>query len=255
MIPTSIDGTDITGATIDGTDVTEITVDGDTVFTAGLPESVQYQYVAENFASPWPDETGTSDMNVNGLSASTFSNGEPSVFGDGSSDHGLASGPNNLPENEKFGIAFTVEGTDTTLNSRWWGSFDGDHRLILVQSESPGHPVFYVREPGGILDVEANQDIMDGNPHIVIINKNGNDASDIDFYIDDMTSSVSTTIHSNGAFDHTNYSNGDPFAFYARGFGTGTDKHLSYDAGIFEFRDQVYSQSDRTALKNSRPEV
>jgi hypothetical protein len=32
--PTSIDGTDITGATIDGTDVQEITVDGDTVFTA-----------------------------------------------------------------------------------------------------------------------------------------------------------------------------------------------------------------------------
>jgi len=34
MIPTSIDGTDITGATIDGTDVTEITVDGQTVFTS-----------------------------------------------------------------------------------------------------------------------------------------------------------------------------------------------------------------------------
>jgi len=34
--PTSIDGTDITGATIDGTDVTEITVDGDTVFTSSL---------------------------------------------------------------------------------------------------------------------------------------------------------------------------------------------------------------------------
>jgi len=32
MIPTSIDGTDITGATIDGTDVQEITVDGQTVF-------------------------------------------------------------------------------------------------------------------------------------------------------------------------------------------------------------------------------
>jgi len=35
--PTSIDGTDITGATIDGTDVQEITVDGQTVFTAGPP--------------------------------------------------------------------------------------------------------------------------------------------------------------------------------------------------------------------------
>jgi hypothetical protein len=32
--PTSIDGTDITGATIDGQDVEEITVDGQTVFTA-----------------------------------------------------------------------------------------------------------------------------------------------------------------------------------------------------------------------------
>jgi len=37
MIPTSIDGTDITGATIDGTDVTEITVDGQTVFSAVNP--------------------------------------------------------------------------------------------------------------------------------------------------------------------------------------------------------------------------
>jgi len=41
MIPTSIDGTDITGATIDGTDVTEITVDGQTVF---IPESNPVAY-------------------------------------------------------------------------------------------------------------------------------------------------------------------------------------------------------------------
>jgi hypothetical protein len=40
--PTSIDGTDITGATIDGTDVQEITVDGQTVFTA-VPDSVLIQ--------------------------------------------------------------------------------------------------------------------------------------------------------------------------------------------------------------------
>jgi len=34
--PTSIDGTEITGATIDGQEVQEITIDGDTVFTSGL---------------------------------------------------------------------------------------------------------------------------------------------------------------------------------------------------------------------------
>ena len=38
--PTSIDGTDITGATIDGTDVQEITVDGDVVFTSTTADPV-----------------------------------------------------------------------------------------------------------------------------------------------------------------------------------------------------------------------
>ena len=40
MAPTSIDGTEITGATIDGQDVSEITVDGETVFTAILDAAV-----------------------------------------------------------------------------------------------------------------------------------------------------------------------------------------------------------------------
>ena len=43
MAPTSIDGTEITGATIDGQDVSEITVDGETVFTA-IPDSLLYHY-------------------------------------------------------------------------------------------------------------------------------------------------------------------------------------------------------------------
>jgi len=48
MPPTSIDGTDITGATIDGTEVQEITVDGDTVFTAVPPTApVNRMYVAD----------------------------------------------------------------------------------------------------------------------------------------------------------------------------------------------------------------
>jgi hypothetical protein len=67
MIPTSIDGTDITGATIDGTDVTEITVDGDTVFTAvpPIPDSAVAHFDALSAftesdegttITSWPDE-------------------------------------------------------------------------------------------------------------------------------------------------------------------------------------------------------
>jgi hypothetical protein len=63
MPPTSIDGTDITGATIDGTDVTEITVDGQTVFTAGpVPDSgllqARYDFSQEDGSTPVTDLTG-----------------------------------------------------------------------------------------------------------------------------------------------------------------------------------------------------
>jgi len=72
MPPTSIDGTDITGATIDGTDVTEITVDGQTVFTAGLPDSgdLHSRYDAEGLSSgtlsTWTDEVSSFDMSASG---------------------------------------------------------------------------------------------------------------------------------------------------------------------------------------------
>ena len=59
MIPTSIDGTDITGATIDGTDVQEITVDGDVVFSA--------QTIIEGFEDGNLSEyTGSSQFTVTG---------------------------------------------------------------------------------------------------------------------------------------------------------------------------------------------
>jgi len=56
--PTSIDGTDITGATIDGTDVTEITVDGDTVFSAGInTQGLIADWDASNFSGgTWTDQ-------------------------------------------------------------------------------------------------------------------------------------------------------------------------------------------------------
>jgi len=47
--PTSIDGTDITGATIDGTDVQEITVDGDVVFSAVPPIPDENIYLQDDF--------------------------------------------------------------------------------------------------------------------------------------------------------------------------------------------------------------
>jgi len=78
MIPTSIDGTDITGATIDGTDVQEITVDGQTVFTAGtdIPDSQTWQSISsadeqicQNF---WNDNWTFGSTDPNDTSNNSF---------------------------------------------------------------------------------------------------------------------------------------------------------------------------------------
>jgi len=65
MIPTTIDGTDITGATIDGTDVQEITVDGQTVFSG---ESLPVAY--SNLVAWYPfDSSFYGGSNVDDVTA------------------------------------------------------------------------------------------------------------------------------------------------------------------------------------------
>jgi hypothetical protein len=87
MPPTSIDGTDITGATIDGSDVSEITVDGQTVFTAeATPQAgLLHQWDWSNVSattSTVPDLVGSADLTgsftgfdtINGVTAGNFQN-------------------------------------------------------------------------------------------------------------------------------------------------------------------------------------
>jgi len=85
MPPTSIDGTDITGATIDGTDVQEITVDGDTVFSA---ESLPVAY--SNLVAWYPFDSsfygGSNGDDVTAL----FNSGQS---GDSTAYDGTVNGP------------------------------------------------------------------------------------------------------------------------------------------------------------------
>jgi hypothetical protein len=94
--PTSIDGTDITGATIDGQEVQEITIDGQTVFT-GIPDAgeLQARYDATALSqsdgqavSTWTDQASTNDLTAG--TAPTYRasglNGLPVVEFDGNDD-------------------------------------------------------------------------------------------------------------------------------------------------------------------------
>jgi len=70
--PTSIDGTDITGATIDGQEVQEITVDGQTVFTAAEPKLIA-RYKFDNTLN---DSVGSNDASLNSGSQSFTTDAE-----------------------------------------------------------------------------------------------------------------------------------------------------------------------------------
>jgi len=82
MIPTSIDGTDITGATIDGTDVQEITVDGQTVFSAVSNLPVAYS----NLIAWYPFDSATyGGSNADDVTAILGGSGDDTAF-DGTVD-------------------------------------------------------------------------------------------------------------------------------------------------------------------------
>jgi len=117
MIPTSIDGTDITGATIDGQDVQEITVDGQTVFTS------EFSYV-DDF-----DTNTLSDYVIHetllGVSKNfTISNSELvqpdnngyffvyyDVASEGLTDFFVEQVTNVYPDNDWSGVGFLVDGS------------------------------------------------------------------------------------------------------------------------------------------------
>jgi len=114
MIPTSIDGTDITGATIDGTDVQEITVDGDVVFSAtSISPKAVHQWKLDDVNGTMADSIGNADATNQGLTSvnGNFVGGS-AAQGDGSSTAEIsasdASTINSLRD-QPHAWSFTIE--------------------------------------------------------------------------------------------------------------------------------------------------
>jgi len=120
--PTSIDGTDITGATIDGQDVQEITVDGQTVFIASRDISMFSSPIirfdaeavtAPNNTSPvdFPETLGgTSDATpVDNPIFRANQSGKPAIEYDGSDDGHNWTASGNVPTaNDSFSWAVLI---------------------------------------------------------------------------------------------------------------------------------------------------
>ena len=137
--PTSIDGTDITGATIDGTDVQEITVDGDVVFSGGPAPAPNLMYVADyandllrqydlNNKFDLTGATQTATLSVNNVRDLDFSNAGNdlyvSAYGDDRHEHYSCATPYDISnvtlqdvvaENDAHGISVSPDGIDILL--------------------------------------------------------------------------------------------------------------------------------------------
>jgi hypothetical protein len=223
-----------------------------------IPDSVVYQWRAEEFASPWPANVGGVDMTVNGLTSTTFGNGSDAVNGDGTDDRGDAAGPESLLQQETFGLAFTIRFGSLTEFSGLFGVTEGDARITHftgLSGQLGDIQPSYKDNNGNELSVYTNNAYDDGTVHPVVINKTSNSASGVSIWVDDMAAAAPTTITSDGAFDHTNVSLTDSMSFWSRKLDGSPLRYVPADFGVFEFSNSPYSQTERKDFVSRRPEV
>jgi len=244
MPPTSIDGTDITGATIDGTDVQEITVDGQTVFTAGIPQppSGLAYWTFDNddtSGSTAIDVWGGNNLTINGATTGvsgandTYTTNEAYDF-DGSND--------------------TVEGTNllswSQLSVSLWVNSDtlaGSERYIFHVGASAGnyYPLIVFNSGGSLFVVDYDEsEVSGGTPTTGVwtMLTFTFDGSNIEMFIDG--SSVDTNTAS-GGHTNENVSIGQIFGF--------TDTQNYFDGKIDDIRvyDKALSSTEVSDLYNN----
>jgi hypothetical protein len=100
---------------------------------------------------------------------------------------------------------------------------------------------------------ETKQKVFDGSIHLVVINKTGNSISDIEYYVDDMTSKAQTATITNQAFNNSNVSLSIDLAHFARNTAGGIEGEIDCITSFTEFNGEPYSKQDRLDLLRRAP--
>jgi hypothetical protein len=197
-------------------------------------------------------------MSINGVSASTL-NGSRTASSDGVDDVGLADGPQDLPENETFGVAMVVAGTDKTDGSVFSGVISSNVVFNLNDTDfddsSNGEPFLGLEDATNRqLFIESTVDVMDSTAHLFVINKLANSGTGaVEIFVDDMSADTATVVRDQG-FSHTDYSASKDMVFFAANIES-VDNHKAFDTPFIEFNEEPYSQQDRLDLLRRAPGV
>jgi hypothetical protein len=216
-----------------------------------IPESVVHQYRGDNFESTgWVDSVGESDLSVNGPNKSTIGNpASASAISDGVDDFALAdkNGPETLPSNPRFSVAFTINSTDKANNSRFFEATDGTDIFRLIDGGGNGEPRLAIRDSNGAtLLTRLDFNICDGVGHLVVINVDPSlGASGIDYYVDDMATAKPETVLSNGSFNNSAYDNSSALGVFCRNSSGVQDQFKSFNTSLIEFNEGLYDLQDR----------
>ena len=184
--PTSIDGTDITGATIDGTDVQEITVDGDVVFIAATPgPTLTHHWTLDNAdtsGSTCFDIVGNLDGTINGPQTGvsgandTYTTNEAYRF-DGSNDT-VDISSNVIDYSQPWTVACWIN-TDTNHNGIFY-STDLASRVFQIKKKNGGQiQLVGNQDASGLLNTSS---VSNNVWHHVAVTYNGNNSATI--YVD-----------------------------------------------------------------------
>jgi hypothetical protein len=230
MPPTSIDGTDITGATIDGQDVQEITVDGDTVFTAGIPQppsGIAY-WTFDN-----DDTSGSTAIDVWGSNNLTINGATTGVTGANV----------NYTTNEAYdfdGTNDTVEGTNllswSELSVNLWSNSNsfasGDNYIFHIGPSAGSYYPRIFTNSFNEFDFQyegvrlAGPQAQIGVWTMLTLTYDG---SNVEFYVDGTSFGTGTA---SGGHSNENVSIGNLFGFGSSYFNGQIDDVRVYDKGL-----------------------
>jgi hypothetical protein len=224
--PTSIDGTDITGATIDGQDVQEITIDGQTVFTAGeLPvgysnlvawypfDSTFYgganaDDVTALFNSGDSGDSTAFDGTVNGATYQssggvTDTNAGANSGGfsfDGTDDFIRTADLINNFAGQAFSVSYWVFFNQHKLQA-WIAEDDGPNQGLLHYNNGNGDIIFAIREANGNFASLSFSDSNISTNEWYHITQTVSSSNQRLIYVGDET--ASPTVELSGSYDGT----------------------------------------------------
>ena len=225
-----------------------------------IPDSTVHQYLVNDFTtSNWPDSVGPSDIDtIVGLTGdSTAFDDTGGVVGDGTDDFGQSDPMGSWGSEMETNFAISVPFETTDDGSVMMGLTEGTNgpgiQVVmgdLFDSYETGVVGIRLQDSSGNnTRVYTTSSFNDGNPHHAIINKRGSSASEVDIYVDDMSTVQDDASSVDDATDdYTDFTL--DMTYFARNNEGDIDNHYDGVLGDVRWFTESLDESERQSVND-----